>query len=77
MGNFAGIAPEQCPVSALSDTFQLSNEQLEAVFRRARSDSPVVYLEDIDYWAVTRYDDIKAISQNIVGSCHEPEFIHS
>ena len=44
MGNFAGIAPEQCPVSALSDTFQLSNEQLEAVFRRARSDSPVVYL---------------------------------
>ena len=61
MGNFAGIAPEQCPVSALSDTFQLSNEQLEAVFRRARADSPVVYLEDIDYWAVTRYDDIKTV----------------
>lgn len=59
--SFANIAPDQCPVSALSDTYRLSNEQLESVFRKARSESPVVYLEDIDYWAVTRYDDIKQV----------------
>jgi cytochrome P450 len=45
----------------LSDTFHLSNEQLEAVMLRARGDSPVFYLEDIDYWAVMKYDDIKAV----------------
>jgi cytochrome P450 len=61
MTHYANVAPDQCPVSALSDTFHLSNEQLEAVFRKARAQSPVVYLEDIDYWAVTRYDDIKAV----------------
>ena len=60
---YSDTAAGQCPVSALSDTFHLSNEQLEAVFRRARRESPVVYLEDIDYWAVTRYDDIKAVSR--------------
>ena len=61
MSRFANVAPDRCPVSALSDTFHLSNEQLEAVMRRARSESPVCYLEDIDFWAVTKYDDIKTV----------------
>jgi cytochrome P450 len=61
MSEFSKLVPDQCPVSALSDTFHLSNEQLEAVFRRARAESPVVYLDDIDYWAVTKYDDIKLV----------------
>jgi len=61
MANFGSLAPDACPVSALSDTFRLSNEQLEAVMRKARAESPVFYLEDIDYWAVTRYDDIKTV----------------
>lgn len=61
MAAFANLAPAECPVSALSDTYHLSNEQLEAVFRRARAESPVVYLEDIDFWAVTRYADIKTV----------------
>jgi len=61
MVNFRDVAPEQCPVSALSDTFQLSNEQLEAVMRRARAESAVFYLEDIGFWAVTRYDDIRTV----------------
>ena len=61
MAGYGGVAPDQCPVTALSDTFHLTNEQLEAVFGKARSESPVVYLEDIDYWAVTRYDDIKTV----------------
>ncbi len=61
MNEYANFAPGQCPVSSLSDTFHLSNEQLEAVFKKARHESPVSYLEDIDFWAVTRYDDIKMV----------------
>jgi len=51
----------ECPVTALSDTFHLSNEQLEAVFRKARAESPVTFLPDIGFWAVTKFDDIKAV----------------
>ena len=58
---FGNVPPEQCPVHALSDTFHLSNEQLEAVMRRARVESPVFYLDDIDFWAVSKYDDIKTV----------------
>ena len=61
MKNFSGVAPEECPVGALSDTFRLSNEQLEFVMRRARAESPVAYLDDIDFWAVTKYSDIKTV----------------
>ena len=61
MKDFSNVAPDECPVSALSDTFRLSNEQLEAVFRKVRAESPVFYLDDIDYWAVTRFDDIKTV----------------
>jgi cytochrome P450 len=61
MSRYEGVAPEQCPISALSDTFRLSNEQLEAVFQKARGESPTFYLDDIDFWAVTRYDDIKTV----------------
>ena len=53
--------PAECPVTALSDTFHLSNEQLEAVFRKARAESPVTFLPDIGFWAVTKFDDIKAV----------------
>ncbi len=61
MPDFRNVAPDQCPVSALSDTFRLSNAQLEAVMQRARSEDPVFYMEDIDYWAVMGYDDIKTV----------------
>ncbi len=61
MAGFGNVAPDQCPVSALSDTFHLSNEQLEAVMKRARAESPTFYLDDIDFWAVTKYDDIKTV----------------
>ena len=61
MNDFTNIAPERCPVSSLSDAFHLSNDQLEAVFRKARKDSPVTHLPDIDFWAVTRFDSIKMI----------------
>lgn len=54
-------AESQCPVTALSDTFHLSNAELESVFRRARSESPVTWLPDIGFWAVTKFDDIKTV----------------
>lgn len=50
-----------CPVTRLSDAFHLSNEELEAVFRKARADSPVTFLPDIGFWAITKYDDIKTV----------------
>ena len=61
MKDFGKLAPDQCPVSALSDTYRLSNEQLEAVMKRARTESPVFHLDDIDFWAVTKFDDIKTV----------------
>ncbi len=54
-------ASDSCPVTALSDAFRLSNPELEATYRKARGDSPVTYLPDINYWAVTRYDDVKTV----------------
>ncbi len=50
-----------CPVAALSDTFKLSNETLDSILKHARSDSPVAHIDDIGYWAVSRYDDIRTI----------------
>ena len=61
MTGFGNVAPDQCPVSALSDTFHLSNEQLEVVMKKARAECPTFYLDDIDFWAVTKYDDIKTV----------------
>ena len=61
MSKFENTAPEQCPVSSLSDTFHLSNEQLEAVYKKARNESPGTYMPDINFWAITKFDDIKTI----------------
>lgn len=54
-------AAGNCPISALSDTFHLSNDELEDIYLRARAQSPVAFLPDIAYWAVTRQDDIKRV----------------
>ena len=58
MNNVTGYA---CPVTALSELFALSNQQLEATLSQARTESPVTYLPDIGYWAVSKYDDVKRI----------------
>jgi len=50
-----------CPVTALAELFHLSNQQLEQTLNRARAESPVTYLPDIGYWAISKYDDIKRI----------------
>ena len=56
-----GSDADSCPVTALSDTFRLSNDELEAILKHARERSPVAHLPDIGYWAITRYDDIKTV----------------
>ena len=58
MNNTTGNA---CPVTALADLFHLSNQQLEQTLSQARAESPVAYLPDIGYWAISKYDDVKRI----------------
>ena len=58
MNNTTGHA---CPVTALADLFHLSNRQLEQTLKQARAESPVTYLPDIGYWAISKYDDVKRI----------------
>jgi len=50
-----------CPVGMLSDNFKLGNAELESIYEKARKDNPVSYLPDIDFWAVTRFSDVKSI----------------
>ena len=50
-----------CPVTALSELYELSNPQLEQTLNKARAESPVAWLPDIGYWAVSKYDDVKKI----------------
>lgn len=57
----SGVNTGGCPVAELSDTFKLSNEELEGILKHTRADSPVTHLSDIGYWAISRYDDIKTI----------------
>lgn len=61
MNKFAKNEAGTCPLSALSDSFLLTNEQLEAVYDDALSEGQPVYLEDIGHWAVTKHSDIKSI----------------
>ena len=52
----------QCPVSQLSaafDALDLSNPF--PLLAEARANEPIFYHKAIDYWVVTRHEDIKAI----------------
>lgn len=50
-----------CPITSLSELYDLSNPELEQTLNLARAESPVKYLPDIGYWAVTKYEDVKRI----------------
>ncbi len=50
-----------CPITSLSKLFDLSNPELEQTLNKARAESPVTFLPDIGYWAVSKYDDVKQI----------------
>ena len=51
-----------CPVTALTkafDPFDLTDPF--PLLQQLQDETPIFYNEDIDYWVVTRYEDIKAI----------------
>jgi len=50
-----------CPITSLSELYDLSNPELEQTLNHARAESPVTYLPDIGYWAVSKYEDVKKI----------------
>ncbi len=52
----------QCPMTNLSATFDpLDLSDPFPMLARARREQPVFYSPAIDYWVVTRYEDVKAI----------------
>ena len=52
----------KCPMSDLFDVDYLTNPF--PFLEQARNEEPIFYNADIDYWIVTRYEDIKAIFKN-------------
>jgi cytochrome P450 len=58
-------APPACPVSQFAQSFDpFEDAYLQdpySVFARARREEPVFYAPGIDYWVVSRYDDVHAV----------------
>lgn len=56
----------KCPfhnsVAEEFNPFDLSNPF--PFYKKAREEAPIFYREDLDYWVVTRYDDVKSIFEN-------------
>ena len=56
------MSKAHCPIHRLSHAFDpLDLSDPFPLLAQARRDAPVFYSPDIDYWVITRYDDIKAI----------------
>lgn len=52
----------RCPHAAFASNFNAFDVQDPFPFyKEAREQAPIFYSEDLDYWIVTRYDDIKAV----------------
>ncbi|WP_299429952.1 hypothetical protein [uncultured Meiothermus sp.] len=61
-------APGNCPVTGLGTEFNPFKDPYLAdpypFLTRARREEPVFYSPELDYWVVTRYNDIKSIFQD-------------
>lgn len=61
----SATSPGKCPVSQFAAEFNPFDEEYlqdpYAVFTRARNEEPVFYSPEIEYWVVSRYDDVVAI----------------
>ncbi len=58
------MSTTDCPVSGLGgefDPFAGDSSAWYAFMRRAREEEPVFYSPVLDYWVVTRYDDVMAV----------------
>jgi cytochrome P450 len=52
----------KCPITAVSAAFDpLDLRDPFPLLQQARTEEPVFYNDDIGYWVVTRYEDVKAI----------------
>jgi hypothetical protein len=60
--------PQACPAGGIASGFTPFDppflEDPYAFLARALREEPVFYSPDIDYWVVTRYDDVRDIFQN-------------
>ncbi|MCT2583120.1 cytochrome P450 [Actinophytocola gossypii] len=60
----ADVTVSRCPVSGIAGNFDPFGAEYQTdppgMLRAARHHQPVFYSEDLDYWVVTRYRDIKA-----------------
>lgn len=60
--------PTGCPVSELARSFDPFHGEYQvdpgASLKAARAEEPVFYSPLIDYWVVTRYEDVKAVFKN-------------
>lgn len=55
--------PPRCPVTDIArrfDPFDGEPDRIYPVLAAARASEPVFYSPEIDYWVLTRYDDVKA-----------------
>ena len=59
------VSPNRCPVTGIGREFNPFGDPYLAepygFWLRARHEEPVFYSAELDYWVVTRYEDIKAI----------------
>jgi cytochrome P450 len=61
----AMTASNACPFQVLSRSFELSNEELEQIYIQAHTkDGGVHFLDDIGYWVITKYADVKKVMGN-------------
>lgn len=60
-----GTAPNGCPISAQAASFRPFDGSYQIdpadALRWAREQEPVFYAPDINYWVVTRYEDVKSV----------------
>jgi len=59
------VAVPACPHAELGRDFKpFDTAEPFAFYARARAQAPIFYSPEIDYWVVTRYDDIREIFRN-------------
>ncbi len=60
-----GVADARCPVSHLAEKFDPFNDPYlqdpYSLWQEARKDEPVFYSPSLDYWIVSRYDDVRQV----------------
>src|SRR5215469_8202088 len=59
--NTANGSTQRCPVSHISANFDAFDGDSYGFYARARREEPVFYSPQLDYWVVTRYEDVERV----------------